>query len=495
MIKILRSATILGVEAKEIRVEIDAANGLPGECIVGLADKVIKESKNRIKSAIKNSEFKYPVKFFTINLSPAELPKEGPLFDLPIAAGILATTKQINIKENSLFIGELSLDGSVLPIRGILPICIMAKKRGIRDIYLPKKNIKEAMLIPELQLYPINHLKDLKSPLRSISYLNKHQTHKQINYSKDFIEVKGQTLAKRAIEISVSGWHHLLLKGPPGSGKTMLAERIPSIMPQLNTDEFISCLSINSIFCKDKIENIHTTKRPFRSPHHSSSFTGMVGGGNKATPGEITLAHNGVLFLDEFPEFQRKVIEVLREPFEKKEISLSRANYHVTFPANFLFIGAMNPCPCGYLNDEKKQCSCTAQSINNYQKKISGPIYDRIDLKVDVPRVKPKDLLSSQSNSHYSSSEMNERILKAHQIQLNRYQSNLKNAYLSSSQLDTFCTIPNTSKLFLANEIDRGIITTRSKDKVIKIARTIADLESEKEIQHSHILEALFFIK
>jgi magnesium chelatase family protein len=498
MLVTVKSATLRGIDAVEIDVEVDAAHGgLPGEALVGLPDTVIRESKNRIRSALKNSGFKYPLKFYTINLAPAEIPKEGPLFDVPIAVGILQATEQFPLKEKTLFVGELSLNGDIKPIRGAISICHAAAQLGYTHLVLPYDNASECSLIEAITLVPVKNMQDIQHFLENrYTFPNiapkTAETHPITH--PDFKEVMGQSAAKRALEIAAAGGHNVLFIGPPGSGKTMLLKRLPGIMPELTMDECIETTKIHSIALKSGLKHVFNTQRPFRTPHHSVSYAGLIGGGSNPMPGEISLAHHGILFLDELPEFPRNVLEVLRQPLEDKKITISRANASIEYPADCLFVAAMNPCPCGYYGDTKTSCTCHKEQIKKYWKKISGPILDRIDLILTVPRLNKTDLFHTPSdNDAYASTSIKARVLKARETQTCR--QNTTNGNLTAGDIQTVCPITPDIQEVLASAIDKGLLSGRSYTKVVKVARTIADLEHSDAIKLGHVMEAIQYRK
>jgi magnesium chelatase family protein len=492
MISKVKSATLLGVEAKEILIEVDASKGLPCENIVGLPDAVIKESKSRIKAAIKNSGFEYPIRAYTINLAPADFPKEGPLLDLPIAAAILCTSKQIELPENCLIVGELSLEGHVRSIKGIFSLCHLAKQKKITHLIIPKDNEKEALYIEGLYISGINTLQELKS-LQFKQTQTKNKLPSTPHFSGKIEEVRGQIVAKRALEIAAAGKHNILLVGSPGSGKTMLLKRLPQLLPDNSFEEAIDTYKIHNIHHSS--EQALSSTPPFRSPHHTISYAGMIGGGKNPKPGELSLAHNGILFLDELPEFQRPVLESLRQPLENKTVSISRANFSVEFPANIMLVAAMNPCPCGYYMDKEKSCTCSASTVKKYWKKISGPILDRIDILLTVPRLTQKDYLADQTHSPYTTHNCKQRIDSARIAQKKRYATDKCNSEASERDLQTLSPITTDIRHFLAKSVESGHLTGRSHDKVIKVAQTIADLNMETDIKMAHILEAFQFRK
>ncbi len=497
MLSIVKSAALRGIDAVEISIEIDAANGgLPGEALVGLPDTVVRESKNRIKAAIKNSGFKYPLKFYTINLAPADLPKEGAFFDVPIAIGILQATEQLPVIESTLYVGELSLNGDVRPIRGIISICHMAAMSGYTHIVIPAENEPEARLIPNITIIPVQSLADIRSFLHG-EYIP-HPIENTIHitpsvFADDFSDVQGQVMAKRVLEIAASGHHNVLLIGSPGSGKSMLLKRLVSILPDLTMDQAIETFKIHSISTKGGLPHAFTLTPPFRQPHHSISYAGLVGGGSNPLPGEISRAHHGILFLDELPEFPRQVIEVLRQPLEDKTITISRSQASINYPADCLFISAMNPCPCGYYGDTKTACMCNDTQIKKYWKKISGPILDRIDLIITVPRLEKDDFYTVEVSTDYHSSTIRGRVITTQQRQLRR-EKNL-NGNLTPSQVKKHCAIDSDAQQLLGVLIEKGVLTGRSYTKLLKVARTIADMSESESIEVGHVSEAIHYRK
>ncbi len=492
------SGTTIGLDGVLIEVEVDVATrGLPVLTIVGLPNKAIDEAKDRVKTSIVNSSFDMPDSRITVNLAPADIPKEGSSFDLPIAIGILAASGMVdkeNLK-NSLFVGELSLEGQVRRIPGIISIVLIAKEKRIKNIFIPDENIAEASIVDNVNIFPVKYLIDLIMHLNDQKKINKH---KSINIKKDklniyefdFSEIRGQEQAKRALEIAAAGFHNIHLKGPPGAGKTMLSRAFPSIFPPLSKDEILEVSKIYSVVGM-LYKKSFITERPFRAPHHTVSRIGLIGGGSHPRPGEVSLAHRGVLFLDEFSEFPRSVLEALRQPLEDGLISVSRAAGSVIFPSRFVLIAASNPCPCGFLGHPKKTCRCLPGNILRYRKRLSGPILDRIDLHVEVPPVEEDKLTGEFLNE--SSSSIRKRIMSATERQRKRLKnSNVKtNAEMKTSDIKNLCKLENESVNLLKQAISKLSLSARSYFKVLKISQTIADLDAKEKIETAHVAEAL----
>lgn len=497
LVKVFGSA-IHGVSAQTITIEVNIDQGV-GYHLVGLPDNAIKESSYRISAALKNVGYKLPGKKITVNMAPADLRKEGSSYDLTIALGILAASEQI-VAENItdyLIMGELSLDGGLLPIKGILPIAIQAREEGFKGIILPKQNTKEAAIVNNIEVFGIENIKEVidffneGKPLEKTMIDTRKEFQEKMNiFPFDFSEVKGQEMAKRAMEVAAAGGHNIILIGPPGSGKTMIAKRIPSILPPLNLKEALETTKIHSVAGKIGAETSLMTVRPFRSPHHTISDVALVGGGSYPQPGEISLAHNGVLFLDEMPEFKRTVLEVMRQPLEDREVTISRAKFTVNYPASFMLVASMNPSPSGYFPDDPNNTSSSFE-MQRYMNKLSGPLLDRIDIHIEVPKVEFDQL--SDKRKGESSETIRERVLVARKIQEERFsEQNIHyNAQMGPREIGKYCDLDETSLTLVKNAMEKLNLSARAYDRILKVSRTIADLDSSLEIQAHHIAEAI----
>lgn len=499
MLSRIWSASLLGIEAVKVGVEVDIAGGLPGIVVVGLPDTAVQESRERVRAALKNAGYAFPMRKIVINLTPADLRKEGPSFDLPISIGILAASEQVSLErvEDYLFLGELSLDGALRPVAGVLAIAATAKQIGMKGIVVPADNALEAAVVDGLEVYGFQTLMEVADFLNHPQHYTPVDLRKLQDWKRsptlqlDLTDVKGQVQARRALEIAAAGGHNLIFVGPPGSGKTMLARRLPGILPPLGFEEALEVTKIHSVAGLLKQRGALVSDRPFRSPHHSASGPSLVGGGSYPKPGEISLAHRGVLFLDELTEFKRDVLEFLRQPLEDGYVTISRTKQTVAFPAQFTLVASTNPCPCGYFGDTVQPCTCSPRQRENYWAKLSGPLMDRIDLQVAVNRLKPEEI--TQQTNGEPSKTVRERVQQARDRSRHRFQNEpLRcNAEMQSRHLRQWCALDDSTRNLLEGAIRKLGLSARATDRILKVGRTIADLAGEEKVRSPHIAEAI----
>lgn len=500
MLAKIYSAAVYGVDAYEVEIEVNAAGGNPVIVVVGLPDTAVKESRDRVTTAVSNSGYRWPRGRTTINLAPADIKKEGPSFDLPIALGMIAVSEEIDTAsmEQYSFVGELALNGAVRPVKGVLPIAIEARKRGKHGLFVPEANAQEAAMVEGIAIYGVQNLRQTFEFLQGKTALlptrgdltNFFETHR--TYDVDFSDVKGQAHVKRAIEVAVSGGHNLLMIGPPGSGKSMLSKRIATIMPPMSLEEAIESTKIHSITGMLNGNRAFVSTRPFRSPHHTISDVGLLGGSAIPTPGEVSVAHHGVLFLDELPEFKRSTLEVMRQPLEDGKVTISRAAGSITFPSEFMLVAAMNPCPCGYFGDLKRECRCGPLQVQRYRQRISGPLLDRIDLHIEVPAVEYKDIASTRVEEN--SEAIRERVMRARERQQRRFADDSKtncNARMGPRQIKQHCKLPDEAQELIRIAMTELNLSARAYDRILKVSRTVADLAGDDNITPEHVSEAI----
>jgi len=499
MLSKIASAAIHGIDPYLLEIEVDVGRGLPGVIVVGLPDAAVKESRDRVKSAIINSGFRFPVKKITVNLAPADVRKEGPAYDLPIALALLLSTKEIesNFVNNYAVVGELALNGTVRAVKGCLSMAMAVKEQGLKGFIVPAPNAAEAAMVEGIDVIPVGTLADAAGFISGNIEISPHRVslealfEEKASYAEDFSDVRGQESAKRALVIAAAGAHNVVMIGPPGAGKTMLARRLPTILPPLTREEALSTTRIYSACGLLSSEEALIARRPFRSPHHTISDAGLIGGGTLPRPGEVSLAHNGVLFLDELPEFHRSTLEALRQPLEDGTVTISRAQTAATFPANFMLVGALNPCPCGYFTDPTRQCKCSPREIQNYLSKISGPLLDRIDIHIEIPALKVREIRSRREGT--SSEAMREQVLRGREVQMKRFGGKppLFNGRMATRDIGQYCSLDSESEILLSQAMQEMGLSARAHNKILKVARTIADLEGSESIQQMHLMEAI----